>query len=417
MGCVEWFVLGMVAGGGVGAGLVAWGPVLLSAFLSMDASSTEQRAAEVSTTVDEVFAVAEPPDSVIWTLSKEHEEVQALYENTGHSPRLEQKARQLLRALRGTVTVEIPDYDAFRDAVEEAREAMARLSDREAVADAQSQADMEEAEALLNDVWAHRDDPNSVRQTLEEAPIARQLPYVERVPVMRDGRVHWRSPARVSVLRKRPADPEKFRRLLSQFSRLVKTTNLSRPTDLIEDVRTVIGRLRHTGDDADTYVPTLLNRLEEATGRWLDAAPRPKWRARKEQLDACMLDLHRLAAARSFVIEVETPPRRPTREAARERYQDIVMSRTEEYLDTPWMQCHWLTDQLLAHLLTVEVSKASGTARKRLSTVENEVRTRRYDPAESIRRLRQHEETSGFVQSLVFALLRHRQERSPSSVS
>ncbi len=56
-------------------------------------------------------------------------------------------------------------------------------------------------------------------------------------------------------------------------------------------------------------------------------------------------------------------------------------------------------------------------AKDRLSVVADEVRSRSYDPKESMRRLREYEEEEGFVQSLAFALLRLRQEKQPVSTS
>jgi len=363
---------------------------------------------EAEPDVEEIFRPSASPEAVCRQLADQHPELQRLYEQVGFSPVLAQKGDRLLRALRDAISVEIPDMDAFRAALADAREEMQLLPDQPTFEDETTREDVERARALLDDVWAVRDDPEAVRERLAQAPIDEQLPYVERVPVTRQGTVHWRMPARVSVLRKRPDDTQQFRRRLDRLNALVENASLPRPDAVEENLRAALTRLRRDVDAEDAYVPALLIRLEEAVSAWLQEAPRAEWTEKRTQLDQCLLDVRRLDRARQTLDE-DASLDASTREALLEQYQERVRRRTRAYVEADWMHTDWLTDRLLTHLLTSELRDATGAATDQLAAIVDEVRTRSYDPQESRRRLRDYESTEGFVQSQAFTLLRIRE--------
>lgn len=222
---------------------------------------------------------------------------------------------------------------------------------------------------------------------------------------------------RVSVLRKRPADTQQFRRRLDRLAALVKNSSLPRSQDLESELSAVIGRLRQDLDEETVYVPTLLNRLEQAATAWLEEAPRAEWQAKKDRLNTFLLDVCWLQGARPVLVEDRFRLGDTSAKSVKARYKELAVSCTRDYVNKAWMHKPVLTDWLLAHLLTIEALRASGMAKDRLSVVADEVRSRSYDPKESMRRLREYEEEEGFVQSLAFALLRLRQEKQPVSAS
>jgi hypothetical protein len=414
----QWLIAGVFVGGVAGGLLVWWAASIHKALGSVIGDTApDDSATEGPSTTDEVFSLPKSPPDALRSLAEDHEEVQSLYEEIGFSPVLEQRVHHILQGLRASITVEIPDYEDFQEALQEARTEMDLLPTGEGLDDAEARADMEQAKTLLEEIWDRRETPNAVIEKLQEAPVERQLPYVERVPVTREGTIHWRTPMRVSVLRKRPADTQQFRRRLDRLAALVKNSSLPRSQDLESELSAAIGRLRQDLDEETVYAPTLLNRLEQAATAWLEEAPRAEWQAKKDRLNTFLLDVCWLQGARPVLVEDRSRLGDTSAKSVKARYKELAVSCTRDYVNKAWMHKPVLTDWLLAHLLTIEALRASGMAKDRLSVVADEVRSRSYDPKESMRRLREYEEEEGFVQSLAFALLRLRQEKQPVSTS
>lgn len=365
---------------------------------------------ETLRTTEAYFELERPPRPTLRTLVEDVDELQQLYEEIGFSPVLEQKVHRLLDVLRASIGVDIPDYDAFLQAVRTARTRMEQLSDQED-ADATTQQDVRQAESLLREVWALRDTPSALQERLSDAPVDDQLPFIEQVPVARGGTIHWRTPVRVEVLRKQPADPTAFRRRLDRLAALVDDASLQRDPEIEADLRAAIERLQHDLSDETVYVPALLERLAAAADTWLTTAPRSAANTKKTALDEFVLDACRLEAARPRLLDEAGPA--GVRAQATQRYRERAVSRARTYVHAPWMHTDWLTDRLLTHLLIAEWGAAQGPARERLAAIAEEVHARHYDPHETTRRLRALEEDTGFVQSLSFALLRIRGEQQP----
>ena len=369
-------------------------------------------ASEDEAALEQYFALPDSPRATLRATVEEVDELRRLYECIGFSPIVEDEVHHILRALRASIAVDIPDYDAFLEALVEAREQMGRLPDEDEMADAAAREDLREAETVLDHVWRRRDTPSAVREQLADAPIDCPLPFIERVPVARGGTVHWRTPVRVDVLRKHPDDPSAFQQRLDRLAELVRTADLERPDSAEADLRSAIDRLREGLRDETLYVPTLLKRLEEAAQAWVTAASRSAARTKKTALDEFVLAVCRLNAARPRLLD-DSGQRPAVSAPIVRRYRERVVRRVRTYVHTPWMHAEWLTDGFLEHLLTAEMLEASGELHTRLAAVVREIHHRTYDPPETMRRLRT--EDGEFVQSLAFALLRLRGEAVPAS--
>jgi hypothetical protein len=306
-----------------------------------------------------------------------------LYARVGFPPEVERDARRILDGLENLVKTEIPDFDAFRSAVSQAEKG---LPEGRFLAE-----DVE----LLRDVARAGDDRDEVIRRLDRAPVRRLLPVVERIPLVRNGERIWRTPVELSLIRKRPADPAAFEKLLDDLDRLVRAGRPARAEPLRADVIEAVTRVRRDARRENAYMPTSLKALEAAVEAWLSKAP-PEARRRREELDALLLDLLRV---RRGAMDSDL------REAAR--------AHAKRYADSPWMHTPWLTAYALTNLLDAELAALPEEERKQpspraaaLRWVRDEVASSHFDGEETIRRLRQQEERELFVHSLVFALLR-----------
>lgn len=355
------------------------------------------------------------PRSVLRRLAEERDSVRRLYAQLGFSPVLEQKIHRRLDDLRAQIAVEIPDTDAFFDAVEQAREDLEDLDDPEDLDDEASRRAIERAGSLIEDVWQLRDTPDAVVERLQSQPMEDQLPYIERIPMMRSGHVHWRTPLRVSVLRKQPTDRDAFRTGLDRLQALVENADLTRSIDATDDVREAIDRLRADLNAEAVYVPALLNRIEDAIERWLYEDLGSKVRRKKEELDDMLLTADTLRRMTQRLLESG----KALEHAKQRQIRSTALQQARSYLGRAWVRTPWLTDTVLGNLLSAELLRArsepevSEAFQRRLAVVREEVLDQTYDPEESIRRLRKDETDGHFVHSLVFSLLRLRLRNHP----
>ncbi|MFL6263350.1 MAG: hypothetical protein ACJ76Y_26945 [Thermoanaerobaculia bacterium] len=332
--------------------------------------------------------VYEPED--LRRMIDETPELQALYARIGFPPGVERECQRILADLAGMVRTEIPDFAALRAAVAEAERGLAASS-----SGAEARFLAEDVE-LLRAVGRAGEDREEVLRLLDRDPVRRLLPFVERIPMTRNGERIWRTPVELSLLRKRPADPDRCERLLDEIEKLARAARLPRAEPARAEVLEVVARARRDARRDGAYMPTSLRALEVAVESWLRAAP-PEARRRRDELDALLVGLLRVRRGR--------PGGEDLREAAR--------AQAQTYAATPWMQTPWLTSYALANLLDAELSGLPGEERRQpspraaaLRWVRDEVASSHFDGEETIRRLRQQEERELYVHSLVYALLR-----------
>jgi hypothetical protein len=316
-------------------------------------------------------------------------ELRSLYARIGFPAEVERACGRILGELAGLVRTEIPDFAAFRAAVAEAERGLGAAPDA-------GGAFLAEDVELLREVSGAEDDPAEVRRLLDRDPVRRLLPFVERIPLVRNGERIWRTPVELSLLRKRPADPERCERLLDEMEKLVRTARIPRAEPARVEVFEAVTRARRDARRDGAYMPTSLRSLEAAVQAWLRAAP-PEARRRRDDLDALLRGLLRVRGARAGSKDL--------REAAR--------AQAQAYAGAPWLHTPWLTACALANLLDAELSALPEEERKLpspraavLRWVRDEVASSHFDGEETIRRLRQQEERELYVHSLVYALLR-----------
>lgn len=320
-------------------------------------------------------------------------ELQALYEKIGYPPGVEREAERLTADLAALVRAEVPDWEAFDSALSDAEVQLALPETGERY--------RSEDEELLREVLQARADHDEVLRLLNRDPVDRLLPFVEQLPLVRNGEVVWRTPMEMTLIRKRPADAEAFQRQLDDLERLVRTVPLRRKPPARETVLAALSRLRRDLARPNAYLPTPVQALATSVDEWLHRAHEPALRRRREELDDLLLGLLRVRHAHETGGGRESEPRETARRLA------------QLYAGQPWMHTPWLTTCVLTSLLDAELAllpegeeEAPGSPAAVLRLVRDEVASQHYDSDETIRRLRQQEDKGVYVHSLVYALLR-----------
>jgi hypothetical protein len=255
-------------------------------------------------------------------------------------------------------------------------------------------------------VLAVRADRAAVLAVLDRAPVEEALPFVEQIPLVRGGEVTWRTPVELALLRKRPADPVRFERLLEELERLVRGARLARREKARTELTEAIARVRRDARRDGAYMPTSLQALEPALLDWLLRAEAPATLRKREQLEELLAGLLRARRdlAQAALIE------RGLIEAV---LIESVRAQAQLYASSPWVQAPELTGQVLTNLLDAELALLPPASPATLADsaavlrrVRGEVASGHYDGEETARRLRQQEEHGIYVHSLVYALLR-----------
>ncbi|HSS76422.1 MAG TPA: hypothetical protein VLV54_06715 [Thermoanaerobaculia bacterium] len=323
------------------------------------------------------------------SLLAENGEVRSLYARLGFLPDVERACEALLADLKGLVRVEVPDFAALTAALDRLAASSSSLS---------SSAPPERNAELLRRVLAVRGDREAVLALLGRAPVDEALPFVEQLPLVRQGEVTWRTPVELTLLRKRPADLEAFEQRLDELERLVRAAPLRREARLRAELLEALARVRRDAHREDAYLPTSLQGFEPLLRDWLHRSRDPAALDRRHRLDELLMDVLRLRRD-------GTSP--ATAEKAR--------SQAQLYAGSPWMQTPWITTLALANLLNAEIALLPPDPAERkdptapaalLRRVRDEIASGHFDGDETIRRLRQQEESGLFVHSLVYALLR-----------
>src|SRR5262249_25966909 len=126
-----------------------------------------------------------------------------------------------------------------------------------------------ENEALLRAVLAVRADRDAVLRLLNEDPADQLLPFVEQIPMLRNGEVIWRTPMDLALVRKRPVSRDRFERLLDELDWLARSAPLRRKPASRESVLAAIVRLRRDAARETAYLPTPLQTLASEVDGWL----------------------------------------------------------------------------------------------------------------------------------------------------
>lgn len=344
-------------------------------------------------------------------------ELEALLVDLGFQQALERRFAGVLSRLRATARVEIPDPDAFFDALERAEGQLAEPTGAEPEALRLERLEKRQHPLLQQVLRADRD-LGKILHLLGEEPIDSRLPFIEEIPFHRDGEVIWRTPIDLAVVRKTPRDPERFAALLGELRQAVETASVERPAQATDDLLDAIARARRAARRPDVYLPTVITGLEAEVSAWLDAVP-DQARARRDRLFELLRRVLELRARYGLESPLDVPALRA--DALRD-FKRSMLQAVQLYLGEPWMRQPWLTAHLLAGLLTAELAELPPTAspqgpRPALERVHREAASGLYDGEESIHRLHRLEERGIAVHSLVYALLRSPETPAPSGAA
>ena len=343
-------------------------------------------------------------------LIETNSELSSLYKKLGYSAELDRNSSQLLKEMKDLIRTEIPDFGAFKSALRAAQEQADRQTTVEigmtAVARVKYQT---ENQALLTAVLAAADDQTRVLEVLNRDPINEQLPFIEQLPVSKNGVVIWRTPLEHSLIRKRPSDPERFAALLDQLESLFNEAKQPQNRQVHEEVLEAISRVRRDLAKEMAYMPTALQALESKVADYMAHSRNAATQVKKEQLDALLEELLNLRREFSTLSREPDPVVNP----GFLKYRQRLQQQAKRYLETAWMHTPWLTTCILATLLDSELAvfdketiSVTETPAGVLKIVRDELSLGTYDSDESIRRL-QYQETRGlYVNSLVYPLLR-----------
>ena len=287
-------------------------------------------------------------------------------------------AAALMKELLALVRAEVPDFDALTKAIQTAMTKRGSLP--------------ENVSAFLRTL-AEAPDHEALLKLLNQDPVHDQVPWIEQLPVVKRGVVTWQSPVHNTLIRKRPADRDEFRKKLNSLETLFQTPHPARSEQARIGVLDAIGRLRREAERERCHLPVPMQYLETKLADY-SAALKPK---AGEWLRGLMAMLDRLMELRNRMEETgkgDAP---------------ALAAETVQYLATPRLHTPGLTSYILAMLLdsrTTEVTRrVSKSSLRAMEIIRAEVAGGNYDGEETARRLRQFETEGILAPSLVFPLL------------
>ncbi len=246
----------------------------------------------------------------------------------------------------------------------------------------------------LLDALIHAPDEAAALALLNADPIHNQVPFIEQVPVQKNGETAWLSPVDHSLIRRLPVDPDRFRETIAELESLFSEPHPARFEPPRLDVLDAIARLRKELEREKSYVPTPLQFLEVKLEEY-------KTRSLKPNAEALM---HTLLSVTVALTELRNSVELDGRRDA----AVSILEQASRYLATPPIQAPWLTSYILALLLHPNVM-ATGWSRRRAKTmnfIRSEIEGGYYDGEETAHRLRRMEALGFPVNSLVYPLLR-----------
>jgi hypothetical protein len=308
----------------------------------------------------------------------------ALYAELGEDPTLRQRSESLLAELRSLVRAEVSDFPAFYASV---RAAAGRTPIAGKAFDIRNG-------TLLDALLATGDSESAVLELLNRNPVDEQIPFLEQVPLQRNGETIWVTPVEHPLIQKRASDTALFHRKLLELQSLYAVPRAARwdapRSRILDAIQQLTRELQH----ARPYLPTALKVLISRVGTFEKESIEPAAIAAAETLTHLLLGCERL--------QDEEHSDRPTlrREAA-----ELASS----YLAVPRLHQPWLTSHILSALFSPgvwEVVRWPGFGlAKQASLIRNELRNGSYDPTELATRVRHLESKGLYVCSLVFPLL------------
>lgn len=310
-------------------------------------------------------------------------ELRELLDGLGYNPRREEAADRIMAELKSSIRAELTDYPAFQAAI--------------AAATVRRQSMLPDESFALLDSLGSAGDQSAVLALLNADPIHDQVPFIEQIPVRKNGELTWRSPVDHSLIRRRPVDLRRFKELLDDLEMLFAEPHPARFEHSLLEVIDAIAKVRRELDRDKSYLPTPLQYLETKLGDYKTKSLKPGAARLTETL---LSTIARLVELRNAV-----------ESGADEDVARKIAGQAARYLATPRLQTRWLTNYILVLLLhpklTVTVGRKVGKREaKTIELIRKEIQDGYYDRREITRRLRRIEASGVMVASLVYPLLR-----------
>lgn len=351
--------------------------------------------------------------AVLRQLESSSPQVQSLYLEMGYSLSDERRCDELLHEIRLQIEAEIPDFESFRKTLKKLTE-QAREGSSNTPPALREARQLRLEDPLLRAALAVIDDEDALLQVLNRNPVMEALPFVEQIPIYRDGKVSWRTPVELKILRKRPRDSSQLVDLLSELHRRVRASELRRPIAAKEAVLDAVERVERDLKRPNAYLPTSLRTLLGRVDDWLHKVGSKDDPERRQRLDIFLRQLVEVRHCFENAVDLRlSATRRKQLIEALGSYHRTTLELADHYLRAAWLQRPLLSSWLIHNLLSAELVTVPHDARLDraspggvLAMICRETADGHYDGDETMHRLHQLEERGFYVHSLVFALLR-----------
>lgn len=297
----------------------------------------------------------------------------------GYNAPLRAEARSLFERLTSSIRAEIVDYAALERSIAATATRAGELPPP--------------AVKFLNTLSTARD-PETLTALLNVDPVHDQIPFVEQIPVLRNGCVTWTSPVRLSLVRKFPADRPAFLETMTQLEALFVEPHPARAEPVRLGVLDGIERVRRDLDRANAYLPAALQFLETRLDDYDAHSIRPRAAERIEMLMSIV----------ARVVELSNRLEQP-----RPGDAEAIAGEASRYVAAPRIHTPPVTKHILALLLHENVigktRRVSQASTRKLRMIRSEISSGIYDKLETAGRLRRLEDEGYYFPSLAYALL------------
>lgn len=332
-----------------------------------------------------------------------HPSAAALYYDLGQDPGLRQRSDSLLAQMKSLVRAEVDDFSSFYGCLrvaasrQQAAGKMFSIRNRE----------------LLDELLAVGEDEPAVLDLLNRNPVYEQIPFMEQIPLKRNGETVWVTPVEHSFIRKGASNPALFEKRLIELASLYSSSHPARSEFPRIRILESIQQLRRDAKRERPYLPATLRTLEGRIASFEKDSIEPAAIAAAEVLSNLLLGCERIQSYSAPRLLRRLDPTNLRNSAA----ELASLYLAQPCLHQPWLTSH-LVATLLAPVLCESVRWIQFGLNKQVALIRNELRTGSYDAAELTARIRQLESKGLYVSSMIFPLLQlHTVPKSPKDAA
>ncbi len=328
----------------------------------------------------------------------------------GYSAELDKKAREVIETIKRHIRVEIPDFAEFTRSILAVEQQIEQHFSSSSELKSEIETRITKG-TLFYKVKNSLDSKANVLELLNENPLEDFLPFLEQMPVVRQGKLTWMTPNSVTVLRKHPPYKDECRSLLFKLDLMFKESGLPKSPEVRKEILDLITRLMRDLDSTRAYLPTSVLLLERKITDGLDSAASPGELNRRKLLTELITDIQKLRF--SYGIRRSTFKVLSTDEI--EHFSYVVKKQAQQYLDSTWMHSTILSGYLVSNFLEAEnlMSRYKGenftvndNAKKILRLISEEIDSGFFDGEDILRRLYYLESQGMYIHTMVHALIR-----------